>query len=256
MPDYGISGSRAVVGGGSSGIGLAIAKALAAQGCILHLIARDANKLAHAKNEIVEQFRTDVEIHAIDFADSAALENLISDLPAVDILVNNGAAAPSGSIETISDTKWREAWDRKVFSYIAMTRATVRKMYKQKSGVIINIIGGGIVNKYDYVCGTTGNAALVALTNAVGSRSTDYNVRVIGINPTSTRTETFESLSKDRARARFGDENRVEELFQNLPFGRICEPQEVANLAVFLASPLASYLSGTCINIDGGIVHR
>lgn len=256
MPDYGLSGRRAVVGGGSSGIGLAIAEALAEQGCKLHLIARDKSKLVAAKSRIVRQFQIDVEIHAIDFANSSELDNLINDLPSVDILVNNGAAAPSGSIETISDTEWREAWDRKVFSYIGMTRATLRKMYQQKSGVIINIIGGGILNKYDYVCGTTGNAALVALTNAVGSRSTDYNVRVVGINPTSTRTETFDKLSKERAQARFGDEKRVEELFENLPFGRICEPHEVANLAVFLASPLASYLSGTCINIDGGIVHR
>lgn len=256
MPDFGISGRIAVIGGGSSGIGLAVARAMAAEGCNLHLIARDTRKLSVARSEILAAYQIDVRTHAIDFADTEALIELVDGLPDVDILVNNGAAAPSGSIETLDDATWRKAWDSKVFAYISATRAMLRKMYARRSGVIVNVIGGGVLNKYDYVCGTSGNAALIAFTNAVGSRSTDHGVRVVGINPTSTKTETFVDLAKARARTRFGDESRVPELFQNLPFGRLCEPEEVAHLAVFLASPLASYLSGTCINIDGGGAHR
>ncbi|MCC2097337.1 MAG: SDR family oxidoreductase [Hyphomicrobiales bacterium] len=256
MPDYGLAGYRAVIGGGSSGIGLAIAKALAAEGCNLHLLGRDASRLSSAREEIVSAHRTEVQTHAIDFADTSALTALIEGFSDVDILINNGAAAPAGSIESLDDATWRKAWDSKVFAYIATTRAMLRKMYARNSGVIVNIIGGGILNKYDYVCGTSGNAALIAFTNAVGSRSTDHGVRVVGINPTSTRTDTFVTLARARARSRLGDENRMDELFHNLPFGRVCEPEEVADMVVFAASPLASYLSGTCINLDGGVAHR
>jgi NAD(P)-dependent dehydrogenase (short-subunit alcohol dehydrogenase family) len=126
-------------------------------------------------------------------------------------------------------------------------------MEARGTGVILNIIGmAGRAPRADYICGAAGNAALIAFTNALGARSVDHGVRVLGINPAGTRTERYETLARARAKSRFGDESRWRELLTNLPFGRPAEPAEIADLAVYLASARASYLSGTVVDADGG----
>lgn len=101
-----------------------------------------------------------------------------------------------------------------------------------------------------------GNAALIALTRAVGARSVDWNVRVFGINPSPTRTSRIETIARRRAEDRFGDPERWPEALGPLPFGRLAEPAEIADLAVMLASPRAAYLSGTVVDVDGGQAFR
>jgi 3-oxoacyl-[acyl-carrier protein] reductase len=110
----------------------------------------------------------------------------------------------------------------------------------------------GIAPRYEYVCGGAANAALIAFTNSVGAASPSHNVRVFGINPSPTRTDRIVAINKQIAKTRFGDESRWEELNSGLPFGRLQEPEEVANMVVFGCSPLAGYLTGTVINLDGG----
>lgn len=253
--DLDLSGRTAVITGGSAGIGLAVAKAFAAEGCNLHLIARNAARLESAAQEL-RATGVSVHVHPLDIADSAALVAAIDRCSEADVLVNNAGAAPPGSIETVDEAQWRAAWDVKVFGTINATRAMLRHMYPRRRGVVINVIGGGVLTRYDYACGTAGNAALHAFTTAVGSRSTDKGVRVLGINPTATRTERIFEIARARAKERFGDEQRWNEVLVNLPFGRLCEPEEVAAAIVFAASARSSYLSGTCVNLDGGAPHR
>ncbi len=91
-------------------------------------------------------------------------------------------------------------------------------MKDRGTGVIVNIIGGaGRSPRYDYICGGTGNAALMAFTRAVGGHSVDWGVRVFGVNPAQTRTDRIISLSRTRAKIRFGDEERWEEMLTGLP---------------------------------------
>jgi NAD(P)-dependent dehydrogenase (short-subunit alcohol dehydrogenase family) len=99
-----------------------------------------------------------------------------------------------------------------------------------------------------------GNAALIGFTNALGAETPSYNVRVFGINPAATMTGRIVTLSKARAKARFGDENRWQEALgaDKLPFGRIKTAEEVAALATMLAAPQVHYLSGIVIDMDGG----
>ena len=130
-------------------------------------------------------------------------------------------------------------------------------MKERGSGVIVNVIGGaGRSPRYDYVCGGTGNAALMAFTGAVGGRSVEWGVRVFGINPAQTRTDRIISLSKTRAKIKFGDEARWEEMLTGLPLNRLIEPDEIANAAAFLASPACGYVSGTVLDVDGGGAFR
>lgn len=254
--DLGLRGAQVVITGASAGIGLACAHAFAQAGAQLTLIARNSAKLNAAATELCHQYDVKVETVSVDMARSCAVTEMIDRCAEASVLINNAGAAPAGSIESVDEAAWRAAWDVKVFGYINATRAMLRHMYVRRRGVIVNVIGGGVLNRYDYVCGTSGNAALAAFTQAVGSHSTDHGVRVIGIHPPPTRTERYFALARRRAKDRFGDESRWQEVLPDLPFGRLAEPEEVASTVVFAASSQASYLSGTCITMDGGLAHR
>jgi 3-oxoacyl-[acyl-carrier protein] reductase len=149
--------------------------------------------------------------------------------------------------------RWTESWQLKVFGYIHLTKLYLDAMKRRGGGVIVNIIGiAGQEPRWDYVCGAVGNAGLIALTKAVGAKSVDWNVRVVGINPSPTRTDRIEALLRKKALDSLGDEERWRDGLSALPFGRLAEASEIADLAVMLASPRASYLSGTVIDVDAG----
>jgi len=251
--ELGLTGKRVLVTGASKGIGLACAQSFAAAGCDLVLASRDAAALAAVAESLRAARQVRVEVHAADLSHAAARVALCANFPEIDVLVNNAGAIPGGRVQDIPIERWQEAWDLKVLGYIHLVHLYLPAMETRGSGVIVNIIGmAGRAPRAEYVCGASGNAALIAFTQAVGARSVDAGVRVIGINPSATRTGRVETLARSRARLQFGDEERWPEMLKDLPFGRPIEPAEVADLAVFLASARASYLSGTVVDLDGG----
>ena len=251
--DLHLAGKNVLVTGGSKGIGLAIGEAFAAEGANVILVSRSADALNIAANDIRSRHKVNITTHAADLADETARADTMARFPDIDILVNNAGAIPGGSILDISLAKWTEAWALKVMGYVHMTQLALRQMKQRKAGTIINIIGmAGPAPRWDYVCGSMGNAGLDAFTKAVGAGAADFGVRVFGIHPAATRTDRIMTLSKTRAKSTLGDENRWEEVLGNLPFGRLKEPSEVAALTVMLAAPQVAYLSGTVINMDGG----
>jgi NAD(P)-dependent dehydrogenase (short-subunit alcohol dehydrogenase family) len=255
--DMGLRGRRVLVTGGSKGIGLACAEAFAAEGCDVVLAARGRAALDAAAATLRERHNVGVATLAADLSDPAERERLAEAHPDIDILVNNAGAIPGGSLADIPIARWEEAWRLKVLGYIHLTQLALAQMEARGSGVVVNIIGmAGRAPRADYVCGAAGNAALIAFTQAVGARSVDKGVRVLGINPAATRTDRIVTLAKTRARARFGDESRWEETLTGLPFGRPAEPREIAELAVFLASPRGGYVSGTVLDVDAGGMFR
>jgi NAD(P)-dependent dehydrogenase (short-subunit alcohol dehydrogenase family) len=252
-----LRGRRVLVTGGSKGIGLACAAAFAAEGCDVVLAARDAAALEAAAADLRARHQVGVATHAADLAAAAARERLAEAHPEVDVLVNNAGAIPGGSLAEIPIARWEEAWRLKVLGYVHLTQLHLARMEARGAGVVLNVIGmAGRVPRADYVCGAAGNAALIAFTQAVGARSVDRGVRVLGINPAATRTDRIVTLARSRARTRFGDEARWEETLHGLPLGRPAEPREIADLAVFLASPRAGYLSGTVVDVDAGGMFR
>jgi len=255
--DLGLKGTTVLITGASKGIGLACAKAFALEGANLHLAARDPGRLEAAKAEIAKIAQVQVTLHPSDLSKGEVAKSLVAVCGPIDVLVNNAGAIPGGTVEVIDEARWREAWDLKVFGYINMTREVLPAMMKRGSGAIVNVIGlAGVKPSFDYICGAAGNAALIAFTKGIGAGSTNKGVRVVGVNPTATRTDRIITLTKARAKATFGDESRWEELMANMPFGRVCEPEEVADLVVYCASAKATYLSGTVIDIDGGQLYR
>jgi 3-oxoacyl-[acyl-carrier protein] reductase len=251
--DLQLKGKRAVITGGSKGIGLAIAMRFAKEGAIPILVSRTTEVLEKAALAIQQETGILAQTLTLDLATNAGITQLMSRAGDIDILVNNAGAIPGGSLTDVSDDKWRQAWELKLFGYINLIRAVLPVMEQRGSGVISNIIGmAGAVPRAEYICGSTANAALMAFTQAVGGTSPRKGVRVFGINPSPTRSDRMEGMLRLQATKKLGDENRWLELTAGLPFGRMTEPTEIADLTVFSCSPLAGYLSGTVLNIDGG----
>lgn len=252
-----LKGARVLITGGSKGIGAATAAAFAREGCDLYLAARDRVALAAVQSELAAQYAVRVDIHAADLSRGENVVELARQWPNADVLVNNAGAIPGGNLEAIDEDRWRAAWDLKVFGYINMTRAFLPLMAARKAGVIVNVIGlAGELPSYDYVCGSAGNAALMAFTRAVGGRSVDRGVRVVAVNPALTETERMVTLTRTRAAERMGDPERWRELLKDLPFGRPASPEDIAAMVVFLASPRCGYVSGSIVSIDAGTTAR
>jgi NAD(P)-dependent dehydrogenase (short-subunit alcohol dehydrogenase family) len=253
--DLQIKGKRALITGGSKGIGQAAANVLADEGCDLILVARDQQALDAAANAIRGRRQVSVATIAADLSTDEAVQRVARQAGEIDILVNNAGAIPPGGLLDVDNDTWRRAWDLKVFGFISLTRAVYAAMAARKSGVIINVIGAaGEKFPSSYIAGAAGNASLMAFSRALGRGSTADGIRVVGINPGATATERLEMLMRDRAQKQFGDPERWREMFKDLPFGRAGKPEEIGYAVAFLASPLSGYTSGTIVTIDGGAV--
>jgi NAD(P)-dependent dehydrogenase (short-subunit alcohol dehydrogenase family) len=255
--DLNLRGKSALVTGASAGIGLAAARELAAEGCRVVLVARTEQPLADAARAIRAEHGVEVEIAAADLSRDEAAPALAARYGDVDILVNNAGAIPGGTLAEVDQARWRAAWDLKVFGFIAMTRAFYARMQARRGGVIINIIGAsGSGVDPRYIAGSTGNAALEAMTTALGVASPEFGVRVLGISPGVVLTERSKGLLQGRAKAKLGDGERWPELLQHLPFGRTATTAEISAAVAFLASERSGYTSGTIVTIDGGHSRR
>jgi NAD(P)-dependent dehydrogenase (short-subunit alcohol dehydrogenase family) len=254
--DLQLRGKWALVTGASQGIGAGIAKTLAEEGVNLHLTARNAERLQRLAAEIAA-CGVEAHIHPIDITAPDACEQLVERCRMLDILVNNAGVIPSGSLYEITEPKWREGWELKVFGYINLCRLVYARMKAQGGGVIINNIGNaGEVFDPHYIAGTTGNASLMAFTRALGGHSLEDNIRVVGVNPGPVATDRIYSMLRKRAELLYGDETRYGELEARYPLQRPAHVREVADLIAFLASPRSGYTSGAVFTIDGGIASR
>jgi len=182
-----------------------------------------------------------------------ALQRRAHECADVDILVNNAGDIPGGTLESLDDAKWRHAWELKVFGYVNLTRAIYAAMKARGGGVIVNDIGAA-GEKFDanYICGSAGNAALMAFTRALGGKSMHDNIRVVGINPGPVGTDRHVTLLKTRAKNQFGDETRYREFQKGMPLGRPAHAREIGDLMAFLASDRSGYTSGVIFTVDGG----
>jgi NAD(P)-dependent dehydrogenase (short-subunit alcohol dehydrogenase family) len=246
--DLNLRGKRVLVTGGSKGIGRACAVAFAAEGAEVRIASRRPEDAPGGHT---------FPAKAVDLSQKGAAEALADWAGDLDILVNNAGAIPGGSLLKVDEDTWRKAWDLKVFGYINLSRRVYARMKERRSGVIVNIIGSA-GEKLDaaYIAGSTANAGLMAFTRALGGASHADGIRVVGINPGPIATDRLKSLYRQRAETLLGDANRYEELFANMSFGRPGSPEEIAAAAVFLASGLSGYTSGTILTIDGGLSAR
>lgn len=253
--DLRLSKKIALITGASKGIGKACAFRLAQEGCDLRLVARSEADLVSLKHELTAKFNVNVQCFAYDLSVGENVKKLIQANQDIDILVNNAGAIPIGDISQIDEATWRQAWDLKVFGYINMCREVFSLMSQRGSGVIINIIGaGGERPSPDYIVGSAGNSALMALSRALGSDSLRLGVRVVGLNPGIIKTGRMETQLRRSAARKWADESRWQELISTrYPPG---QPAHIADMTALLVSELSGFTTGTVVTVDGGSSSR
>ncbi len=251
--DLELRGKRALVTGSSKGIGFGVADTLAAEGVDLVLAARTEAKLQSAADQIREAHGVTVTVVPCDLSQSADQVRLaeIAMSGPLDIVVNNAGAIPGGSLHSIDEATWRQAWDLKVFGYINLTRLLLPHLEAAGKGVIVNVIGAAADKPSPgYIAGAAGNSALVGFSKALGSTSLRSGVRVLCVNPGLTVTDRMTDILREQAGAKWDDPDRWPELMPDDPAPATVA--EVADVVVFLASDRAGQITGTSITIDGG----
>ncbi|KAA0022454.1 SDR family NAD(P)-dependent oxidoreductase [Antrihabitans cavernicola] len=258
--DLGLDGKRAIVTGGSKGIGLAIARGLAAEGVDVVLAARDAEVLDRAATALAQETGRKVIGIPTDTGDDEAVKALVAqtveELGGVDILVNSAATpwsagAPTDFASTTDDIVRREV-EIKVLGYLRTARAVAPHLVDQGWGRIINISGLG-ARTANSIAQTIRNVSVSALTKNLADELGPKGINVSVVHPGITRTERF----TDRLTAQSADEGKsVEELEAGIvrnSIRRIIDASEVADVVTFLASPRSIAITGDAIAAGGGV---
>src|SRR5271168_792653 len=179
-----LGGKTVLITGASKGIGLAAARAFAAEGCHLHLAARNEAALEAAQAAIAGTHKVRVTTHPADLGIVGAMPALAAAAGDVDILINNAGDIPAGPIDALDIAAVRRGFELKLLGYMELSKLYYARMKARHGGVIINDIGNSGENwDADYIAGSTGNAALMAFTRALGGVSLDDGIRVVGVNP-------------------------------------------------------------------------
>jgi NAD(P)-dependent dehydrogenase (short-subunit alcohol dehydrogenase family) len=257
--DLGLRGKVAIVSGGSRGIGKAIARRFLEEGASVAVCARDRVRLDDTVAELGRY--GDVFGAVADVAEpdqvTAFVEAARARLGRIDVLVNNAGTHVRGTADTTTEAMLMRQLQEKLFGFFSMTRAVVGPMRAHGDGRVVNIIGQAARHPHPdrFPSGVT-NAALVAMTKSMADAYARDGVRVNSVCPQYIRTELVASIIEKEQRERGVDAATAAAGFTRANvLGRLGEPEEVADLTVFLASDRAKFVCGTSVSIDGGY-HR
>jgi len=170
--DLQLQGKSVLITGASQGIGEGLALAFAQEGSHLRLVARSEPKLEAIAQRVRSEHGVSAEILPLDITAPTAVEKIMTFAGDADVLINNAGSIPGGNLWDVDEQLWRSGWELKVFGYINLIRAMYPVMKARRAGVILNNIGNGGENfDFNYIAGSTGNAALMAFTRALGGRA-------------------------------------------------------------------------------------
>lgn len=250
-----MNGRNALITGGSLGIGRAIASRFVESGANVAIVARRQEVLDEAKAAIQKVSNGKVVTIAADVGTvegcQAAYDQASSELGRVDILVNNAGTSRRGNFETITDEMWQSDIDLKLFGAIRLARAAMPGMRERKWGRIINVLNTGA--KAPPASGAptaVTRAAGMALTKVLAGEGAPHNVLVNAVLVGRIESDQWEQRAKQANK----DVSQIyKEMSDVVPMGRIGTAEEFANIVTMLASDQGSYVTGTAINIDGGM---
>jgi NAD(P)-dependent dehydrogenase (short-subunit alcohol dehydrogenase family) len=256
--DLGLKGKVVLVTGGSKGIGLACAHAFLAEGGRVAIVSRSPANL-EAAVRVLSAPANDLIAVSCDLTARAAAAAMATEverrLGPVEVMVNSAGAAKRYLPEELNEEAWHAAMDAKYFTYIHAMEAVLPEMARRGRGVVVNIIGmGGKVATPIHLPGGAANSALMLATVGLANVYGPKGVRINAINPGSTMTERVQEALKLESKKRGQSEEEVlAQLQAKVPLKRYAAPEDIANLALFLASNKASYITGAVVPMDGGL---
>jgi 3-oxoacyl-[acyl-carrier protein] reductase len=251
--DLQLSGKVAIVTGASRGIGRAIAQTLVGEGMSVAIVARTRNQL----DDLAASLPGRCLVQALDLREPASppatVAETVSRFGRLDLLVNNAGATKRGDFFALSDADWADGFALKFLGAMRCSRAAWPHLQAAR-GAIVNIVGiGGRTGTAEFTIGGSVNAALLNLTKALADRGVRDGVRVNAINPGSIATERLQARLRTFASERDIDLTRAEtEMARASGVARFGQPDEIARVVAFLASPRAAYCHGAIVDVDGG----
>ncbi len=253
MFDLGIQGKIAIITGGSDGLGRATAVRLAAEGCKVVICARRAEHLNMAAEAIMEETGGEVLAIPADVAKAEDIDTLVEGtlrrFNGVDIVINNAGKSAAASLEDVDDAAWQEDIDLKIMAAVRLCRRTIPIMRERGGGAIVNAaIVAGKAPPAGALPTSVSRAAGINLTKSLANEYAADKIRVntvcIGL---------IKSAQWDRRAGNREVEELYSEMSAKVPLGRVGEAEEYADLVAFLVSERAAYITGTAVNIDGGM---
>ncbi|HEX2215877.1 MAG TPA: SDR family oxidoreductase [Xanthobacteraceae bacterium] len=252
--DIRLDGKAAVITGSSKGIGLAIAASFAKSGADVAILARGPDALKEAEKTIGARSRNRVVAVACDVANAQdvrrAYDQVMQELGRIDILVNNAGTSRAMPFEQTTDEIWREDLELKLFAAIRLARLVWPQMTERRWGRIINVLNiGAKAPRAASAPTSVSRAAGMALTKVLAGEGAPHNVLVNALLVGRIESDQW----VQRAHKTGVDlDSLLADMGKDIPLGRVGRAEEFANVACFLASDAASYITGTATNIDGG----
>jgi 3-oxoacyl-[acyl-carrier protein] reductase len=258
--DYGLRGRVALVNAASKGIGRAIAEALAAEGVQLVLSARNGALLERTATEIAAAHGVAVVPVSADVARANAAAMLVgtatSRLGRLDILINNSGGPPTGTFADFDDAAWQHAFDLLLLNVVRMVRAAVPHLRASGHGRIVNVASTTVKQPLPgFILSNSLRAGVIGLAKTLADELAPDAITVNNVCPGRILTDRLREGQRERA-AREGVpvDDLVHATAADVPLRRIGDPSDMGNLVAFLCSDAASYITGTTIPVDGGLV--
>jgi NAD(P)-dependent dehydrogenase (short-subunit alcohol dehydrogenase family) len=257
--DLSLKDKIAVITGGSAGIGLAIARGLAAEGVHIALCARNAERTAQVARSISDDYGVRAIGVQADISRAADVDSAVSEIErefgGVDLLINNAGTGSEETILSAPDERWQYYWELHVMAAVRLARALAPSMQRRGGGVILHnaSICASQPLGYEPIYNVT-KAALVMFSKCLANELIPFNIRVNTVNPGLVLTPDWQKTAKLLTECKdISWEEYLDQIAKdNAPIGRFASPEEIANLFVFLCSPRASYCVGSTYYIDGG----
>lgn len=256
--DLHLRGLTAIVTGASRGLGFAVAQTLACEGANVVITARGVDSLDQSAQAIRDVSGSRVLAIAGDVTDPTCPKRLVdaamNEFGGLDLLVTNAGGPPAGGFTSFVDADWEKAVDLSFLSHVRLIRAALPALKESSAASILTITSFSVKQPLpNLILSNSVRAATTGLTKSLAQELGPEGIRVNSILPAWTDTERVKELMKARAKANgttTGEE--TSKLTRESPLGRMGDPQEFANAAVFLLSPAASYITGVMLTVDGG----
>jgi len=252
-----LEGKYALICGSTQGIGLAIADELALLGATCTLVARNEKALKEVSGRLSSKFHQQHRYLVADFTQPEELKKVIASYVQqnpVHVLINNTGGPPGGPITDATEEAFLNAFNQHLICNHILTKAVIPSMKKEGYGRIINIISTSVkIPLNNLGVSNTIRGAVASWAKTMANELGQYQITVNNILPGYTRTQRLDVIINDSARTKNkSSEDTEKEMQQGTPMKRFGEPMEIAAVVAFLASPAASYVSGTSIPVDGG----